>query len=884
MPLSMPRVASATFPKLLPIVLLLAPAAPAFAVEPRVYVTNRAPSPPKIDGVIDEAEWNGVEWSGDFTQREPTEGGPPSGQTQFKILYDDDNLYLAYRALDPERNGVRSVLSRRDQFPGDWVEVNIDSYHDHRTAFSFTASVSGTQGDEFVSNDGDNWDGNWDPVWEHKTQIDDQGWTAEVRIPLSQLRYNNRDEQTWGIQVQRRMYRLEERSVWQPIPKNEQGWVSKFGELRGIRGIRSQRRMELLPYTVAKGESFEKVEGDPFADGSAGQITAGLDGKFGIATDLTMDLTVNPDFGQVEADPSVVNLTAFETFYPEKRPFFIEGANVFDFRIAPSVAFGTHTTDRLFYSRRIGRSPQYRADFNEEGYVDQPTYSSILGAAKITGKAAGASVGVLESVTAEEKAEVDLDGARRDVTVEPLTSYFVGRMQKDYRKGDTRLGGMVTAVNRRIDDEEVDFLHESAYAGGVDFFHYLGERDYYLALNVLGSRVAGNEQALLRTQTSSARYFQRPDNKGQSVDSTRTSLAGHGGSMRLGKSKGNLNADAGVAWRSPGFELNDIGFMRNSDEINQFAWVGYSFRNPFSIFRRMQLNTNQWLDFEYGGENTYQAFNFNTNANFKNNWSYSAGITRENERISMSELRGGPSMKLPGDVNWNAGFDSDSRARIAGGLGGGATYWDDEAGESSNIWTYLAWRPSNAIRIEVNPEYLRFNPDLQFVQTTDASGEPAYIFGDLSQETFDFSFRLDYSLTPRLTVQYYGAPFVSAGKYSDFKRITAPRADAYEDRFLRLGSSATLDPGGGSYNVDEDGNGTTDYTFVDRDFNVRDFNSNLVIRWEYSPGSSIYLVWSQARSDFLPNGNFDARDDMDALFDVHPHDIFLIKINRWFDL
>lgn len=862
---------------------ILAGAGAALAAPPRVYVTERTPSPPEIDGVIDESVWNAVEWAGEFTQREPTEGAPPSGQTQFKILYDDENLYVAYRAFDPEPNGVRSVLGRRDQFPGDWVEINIDSYHDHRTAFSFTASVSGTQGDEFVSQDGEHWDGNWDPVWEHRTQIDEQGWTAEARIPLSQLRYEDRDEHVWGIEVTRRIYRREERSVWQPIPKDEHGWVSRFGELRGIRGLRAQRRMELLPYTLAKGEHFESIDGDPFADGSAGQFTGGLDGKIGVASDLTLDLTVNPDFGQVEADPSVVNLTAFETFFGEKRPFFIEGANIFEYRIAPSVAFGTHTTDRLFYSRRIGRSPQYRADFNEEGYVDQPENSSILGAVKLTGKAAGTSIGILESVTAEEKADVQLDGVRRDVTVEPLTNYFVGRAQKDFRRGDTRLGGMITAVNRSIGDPEVDFLHKSAYAGGIDFFHYIGERDYYLAVNILGSRVAGGETAMLRTQTSSARFFQRPDNDGQSVDSTRTSLAGHGGSVRVGKSKGRLNADGGVAWRSPGFELNDLGFVRNADEINEFSWVGYAIRNPFAIFRRMSFNANQWLDFEYGGENTYQAFNFNTSAGFKNNWSYNGSVTRENERISVSDLRGGPSMKVPGNVNFNGGVDSDSRRRISGGFGGATTNFDDDAGGSSKYWTYLAWRPSNAIRVEVNPAYTRNRPDLQFVQATDFAGEAAYIFGALKQETFDVSLRLDYSLTPRLTVQYYGAPFVSAGKYSDFKRISNPRAGAYEDRFVRLGAAASRDPAGG-WLVDENSDGTTDYSFGDRDFNVRDFNSNLVVRWEYSPGSSLYIIWSQSRSGFLPNGRFDLNRDLDGLFEIHPHNVFLIKINRWFDL
>jgi hypothetical protein len=870
---------------------LLAGATAGAADPPRVYVTQRTATPPRIDGHLDEAVWDAVEWTDGFIQREPAEGAPPTGDTRFKVLYDDDNLYLAYHALDPDPDGIVSILDRRDNFPGDWVEVNIDSYHDHRTAFSFTASLSGSQGDEFISEDGENWDGNWDPVWEHQARPTGDGWAAEVRIPLSQLRYGDRDEHVWGIQVQRRIYRQEERSVWQPIPKDEAGWVSRFGELRGIRGIRPQRRVELLPYTVAKGESFKEVPGDPFSDGNDRDLSGGLDGKIGITTDLTLDLTVNPDFGQVEADPSEVNLSAFETFFDEKRPFFIEGANIFEYRLAPSVAFGTHTTDRLFYSRRVGRPPSYRADFNEAGYVDQPENTSIQGAAKLTGKTKnGTSIGILDALTAKEEARVDAGGARSDVTVEPASNFFVGRVQRDFDRGDTRLGAMVTAVNRRIDDSEVDFLHRSAYTGGLDFFHYVGERDYYLAVNVVGSRVAGSQEAVLDTQTSSARYFQRPDNEGQSVDSTRTSLAGHGGSVRLGKSQGRLNFDGGVAWRSPGLELNDLGFMRNSDEINQFGWMGYSLRNPFGIFRRMALNVNQWLDFEYGGRNTYQAFNFNTNAAFRNNWNYYYAVTRQNERTSLSELRGGPAMKVPGDVGMDGEIGTDSRRRLSGGFGGSRGFTDDDAGRSSGLWSWISWRPTNAVRLQLNPGYRHNQPELQYVQESafdaahPAAGQPAFVYGSLDQKTFDLSLRLDYSLTPTLTVQFYGAPFVSAGEYRDFKRITDPLADAYGDRFVPLDGVVARDPSTGRWTADEDADGSPDSEVRDRDFNVRDFNSNLVVRWEYSPGSSLYLVWSQSRSAFEPDGRFSVRDDLDGLFDVHPHDVFLIKINRWIDL
>jgi hypothetical protein len=417
----------------------------------------------------------------------------------------------------------------------------------------------------------------------------------------------------------------------------------------------------------------------------------------------------------------------------------------------------------------------------------------------------------------------------------------------------------------------------------MDFFHYMGERDYYLALNLLASRVAGSQEAMLRTQTASARYYQRPDND-QSVDSTRTSLAGHAGSFRVGKSSGKVNFDAGAAWRSPGFEMNDLGFLRTADEINQFAWVGYSIRNPFSIFRRMSFNFNQWLDFEYAGENTYQAANFNTNANFRNNWNYNGSITRENERISNTELRGGPSIKLPGNVSADGELNSDGRRMVSGGFGGAVTEFDDDTGHSRQVWTWLAWRPTDAIRTEVGPSYRRNEPELQFVRQTSFDGEDRYLYGALDQRTFDLSLRLDYSVTPDLTIQYYGAPFVSAGKYQRFQRVASPRAASLDDRFVSLDDDVRFDEAEGAYFVDEDGDGTDDYSFGNPDFNVRDFHSNLVVRWQYSPGSSFYLVWSQARSGFSPDGRFDLRNDVDDLFGIHPHDVFLVKFNRWFSL
>ncbi|MFH1842369.1 MAG: DUF5916 domain-containing protein, partial [bacterium] len=554
----------------LPLLLLLCAASPLFAqtddpVETRIYQTKRLPNgSPILDGHVDDPQWEAVDWSGDFIQRDPTDGDPPSQPTEFKVLYDDDALYFAIRAHDdPEQ--VTSMLARRDWFPGDWVEVNIDSYGDNRTAFSFTLSLSGTRGDEFISNDGSNWDGSWDPVWAGATQMDNQGWTAEMRIPLSQLRFSSEELQTWGLQVQRRLYREEERSTWQRIPKDTTGWVSQFGELRGIQGLKPSQRVELMPYAVTKAESFEKIEGDPFQDGSRSALTGGLDGKIGVASDLTLDFTINPDFGQVEADPSEVNLTAFETYFSERRPFFVEGNNIFQFRLAPAITGGHFAQDDLFYSRRIGKRPSYWPDLTDDESLDQPDNTSILGAFKLSGKTAGGtSIGVLECVTAEERAEIDLAGNRRQKTVEPRTNYFVGRVQQDFREGDTQLGAMVTMVHRNIKDEHLDYLRRQAYAGGVDFSHYFLDRNFRVDANVLASHLKGSAEAIYEVQTSPAHYYQRPDNDHVNLDPDATTLNGYAASVRVRRTSNNssLRCEMNNAWRSAGFEINDLGYMR----------------------------------------------------------------------------------------------------------------------------------------------------------------------------------------------------------------------------------------------------------------------------------------------------------------------------------
>ena len=858
------------------------------APEARIYQTTRVNgSRPVLDGRVDESAWDLVEWSGDFVEREPEEGDPPTAQTEFKLLYDDEALYFGFRMHDNPAL-VRSLLARRDWFPGDWIEVNIDSYHDFRTAFSFTLSLSGTRGDEFVSNDGNNWDTSWDPVWEGAANIDESGWTAEMRIPLSQLRFDGAPEQVWGLQVQRRIFREEERSTWQPIPKDVSGWVSNFGEIHGIQGIEPSRRIEIMPYSVGRAESFEKIEGDPFRDGSSTDVDFGLDGKIGLTSDLTVDFTINPDFGQVEADPSEVNLTAFETYFSERRPFFIEGADILRLPLAPAITGGHFTRDRLFYSRRIGKRPAYYPDLGDDEFADVPENTSILGAFKLSGKtASGMSIGILESVTALERADVDGSGGKSQTAVEPSTNYFVGRVMQDFREGNTVVGAMMTAVNRNIEDQQLEFLRRSAYAGGLDLQHYFHDRDFRVEARVFGSHLRGSEEAIDLVQTSSARYFQRPDNDHTDYDTGRTTLGGSAGSLLLTRTGNNssLMFQTGAAWRSPGFEINDIGFMRRADEINQSTWVGYTRRNPFSIFNRWQLNSNQWLNWDWGGNFLGASVNLNTNWEFRNRWGGYVGVTRSFEELSNTRLRGGPASRWPGATEASFNLWSDHSKDVRFSLGGWIHQGDEDYIDTWNGWVSLVVRPSNALQVRLNPSFMRNLREMQYVGTFEFDGSDRYLFGHLDQRTFSLTFRVDYCITPNLTVQYYGSPFISAGSYGAFKRITDPKASAYRNRFhIFTGNEIAHDEQSGVYTVDEDGDSTTDYEISDPDFNFRDFNSNLVVRWEYQPGSTLFIVWSQARSDFLSNGAFDIGDDLGGLFRAHPHNVFLVKFNRWFSL
>ena len=519
---------------------------------PRTVSAARRSSPVTIDGVPGEQAWAAAPVARDFWQRSPHEGGPVELPSEFRVLFDDEALYVAVRAFDPEPSRIRGLLTRRDEeSASDWVWVSIDSYHDRRTAFAFGLNPASVQRDLLIYDDGQE-DAAWNAVWDGAAAVNGQGWDVELRIPLGQLRFADVEEPVWGLQVSRTVHRSQEETHWSPWPKTAAGRVAYFGELKGLRDIESAGRLELTPYGVGGGALA------PGADDPARPVgSLGLDMRYGLTSNLTLVATMNPDFGQVEADPSNVNLTAQQTFFPEKRPFFLDGWDIFRFGLGQG---GDEASDELFYTRRIGAPPHGEPGGEEPARA--PDFTTIYGATKLSGKtSSGWSVGALNAVVGEERVpRVDEAGNRDEQVIEPLTSYTVVRARKDLRQGRTTAGLAVTGVHRGTDAAAELTLHDQAYGAALDLTHRFWDDEWLLQVKVLGSQVQGSKEAVDATQRAPQRYFQRPDHGHVDYDPSRTSLRGYGAQYLLGRVGGpHLRGGIGGDLHSPGLEYNDLG-------------------------------------------------------------------------------------------------------------------------------------------------------------------------------------------------------------------------------------------------------------------------------------------------------------------------------------
>ncbi|NLA48443.1 MAG: carbohydrate binding family 9 domain-containing protein, partial [Bacteroidales bacterium] len=817
--------------------------------EKKSYKATRIHEAPVINGILDEEIWKRGEWIDDFIQYEPYNGKAASQRTEFKILFDNDNLYAGIRAYDTSPDSIVRRLTRRDQTDGDILALIIDSFHDLRTGFAFGISASGVKYDLIYTNDGQNEDYSWNPNWWAKTTVTNEGWTAEMKIPFSQLRFDKNTGDVWGFQVLRVLYRKNEASLWQHIPKDSPGLIHMFGELSGLDEIKPRKIFDITPYGVVKAEKFKAEPGNPFLEkGSRYGLTGGIDTKIGITSNMTMDLTINPDFGQVEADPSVVNLSAYETFYKERRPFFVEGNNITNYNIG--LGDGDVGNDNLFYSRRIGRQPQGSPELREGWHADIPINTKILGAVKLTGKTGkGLSLGFIEAVTAGEKAATDTVGGRINQTVEPLTNYFIGRVQKDFREGKTILGGIFTSTNRDTDPQMAGLIHRSAYSGGFDFTQYTRNKNWMLSINTAFSQVNGTREAIQLTQESSVRYFQRPDNDHNKYDPERTSLTGTGGRIQVQKLNGHLFLLGCTMWKSPGFEINDLGYVQTSDQIMSVLAAGYSEWEPRGIYRNYNFNADIWIVHSFAGQHLGTGIEWNGSMGFKNYWSAWTGGNLSFSQLSPGTLRGGPMMKIPGTINLRGGLSSDHRKKLNLSLFGNFSRGLEK--DSRNLYSELGitYKPVNYITLTFSPGFNSSSTELQYVTKLTKETGDSYIFASIDRKTISASFRVNLNLSPDLTLQYWGQPFVASGKYYDHKVVTDPTAGNFRDRFLTFTREQTrFDAENNKYIIDLDLNGEPDFEFNNSNFNFREFLSNLVIRWEYNPGSSLYLVWSQTRS------------------------------------
>ncbi len=842
-----------------------------------VYTTTRLTTPrPVIDGKLDDECWRQGTWAGDYTQYVPKEGASPSYPTEMNIQYDDKYIYVAFRAFEGEPDKILRRSGARDEFQGDIVGINFDSYRDYRTGFEFNLTAWGQKIDLVLFNP-ENWDYNWNAVWKGKTGIEDSAWVAEMEIPLSQLRYSNQDEQVWGMHTWRWIDRLQEESNWEKQTKTGPGILYNFGELRGINGLKKSRRLEIMPFGLGSLRTMEKEPGNPFAEnGKVWGGNIGLDAKIGVSSNFTIDLTVNPDFGQVESDPSVMNLTAFETFYEEKRPFFLEGLTIFDFEF---------DNQSLFYSRRIGHSPSYMARAGEDLFVKSPDKTTILSSVKFSGTTSGGlSVGLIESVTANEFARVsDQEGNRSSIKVEPLTNYTVARIQKGFNSGTTVLGGMLTSTNRVIEDEHLEFLPTDAITGGIDLIHRWKDKEFFIDANLVGSYIGGSKEAITALQRSSARYYQRPGADYLNYDTASTNLGGHGGKFRIGKgSKGFWRYSTGVTWLSPGLELNDIGYMRSADEINQENELSYFVNQPVSIFRSYNISLEQFNTWNFNGTYLGSGAHLSFSSGFTNQWSFSANLRYESRSTDTKILRGGFDMLVPSTISASGSLRTDQSKKVVGRIGYSYERAGNNSGSNFSVSPSLTVRPFSVLRIVLSGSYEENRNQLQYVATRNFLDWNRYILGNINQRTLGLTLRVDLNITPEFSIQYYGSPFISRGTYNDFKRVTDPEASEYEDRF-RVFNDPLLQPDN-SYALDENGDMIIDYTIGNPDFNFHEFRSNLVAKWEYRLGSFVYLVWSADRSGRTGDSGASIKDSYHQLRDVFPNNIFLIKLNYWFTL
>lgn len=808
----------------------------------------------QVDGELTEAVWAKAPVITGFVQRMPSEGAEPSQQTEVRVAYNATSLYVAINAFDSEPENIVGILTRRDgESPSDWVSVHLDSFYDRRSAYEFGVNAAGVKFDRYWFGDTSN-DRGWDAVWDVAVTRHAGGWRAEFRIPFSQLRFTPSASSVFGFAASRTIGRLNEVSTWPLLPRSASGYVSSFGDLTGLDVSSRQLKAELMPYMLTQMSTAPVKRGDPLRESPDPSGTVGLDLKYALAPGLTLTGTVNPDFGQVEADPAVVNLGGFETFFAERRPFFVEGSGTLRF----DVDCNDGSCTGLFYSRRIGRSPQRTVSAPSDGFADQPTNTTILGAAKLTGRIGRYSIGALHAVTGREYARVATAPpvGISETPVEPLSNYTVLRINREF-DNRSRVGVMATSTHRQLVDE-LRFLPSSAVTGGVDADIRLGQR-FSVTGFFAGSTVNGSADAIGRIQRSTVHSFQRPDATHVTYDPTRTSLSGHSGQIAFNKIAGRRTRfNTYVSYKSPGFDINDLGFHQRADEVGQGAWFQIRDNTPGRFVRDVSVNFNFWQGWNTAGDRRYWGGNVNAHWLFTNNWSFGTGLNYNGQGFADRLTRGGPGGYTNANVNQWGYLQSDNRKALSASLN--FSWLKDRHGAwQGDLSPTLNYRPSSALSVSAGIGWNRNRSQSQWITNLAEGDTTHYVFGRLDQTTVRITTRVNYTITPTLSLQVYAQPFVSAGDYSGFKELANGRSKQYDGRYRPFAYGSNPD------------------------FNVRSFRTTNVLRWEYRPGSAIFVVWQQGRDHFVPVGEFDLSRGISDLFAAPSTNTFLLKVSRWFN-
>lgn len=843
----------------------------------------RATRRPTVDGRLDDEVWRRAPRQGKFVQRFPHADEAAGERTEFAIAYDDVAVYIAVWAHDTQAQHIRGLLTRRDEeSPSDNLMVALDTYFDRRTAFAFGLNAAGVQRDALIFDDSD-FDDTWDAVWSGAVARSSSGWTAEYRIPLSQLRFSGAPEQTWGVQVVRYVARTGEEDVWASWPRAEPRVVSRFGSISGISNIRPGRRLELLPYVTAGLFRADVSPGDPLHPSNDWRGTIGLDAKYGLSSAFTLSATVNPDFGQVQADPSQVNLTAYEQFFAERRPFFLEGTDLFSI----GLGVGDDSSESLFYSRRIGGAPHGHAPGE---YVDAPKATTIYGAAKVSGKTPGGwSFGWLNALTAAEYAtSIDSQGLRTRSLVEPLTNYSLGRLRKDFREGRTAIGGALSAVNRKLAGTPVvEVLHRAAYSLTGDAAHRFGRNDRFRTYaKVIATYIEGAPAAVAATQRTARHNFQRPDAPHLRFDPAQTTMSG------VAVAWHGAHQDPKSAWwygtggdvRSPGFEVNDLGYQTGADMAVLFGWVSYRNDTPGDGLNRFRLNGNWWSAHDFQPRWTGYGGNINANATTADMWNLGAGINIDRNLWDTTALRGGGALRVDTIYTGWASVTSDSRKRVVTTASANAGGTPEEASWFGNGSLSVDVQARSNITLSVGPNVSVAENARQYVaEVADGDATPHYVFARVRQTTAAMTLQANWTLSPRLGVTLYAQPFVATGAYNHYREFDRPDAQRFADRSYEFAPNE-LRIADGTATVLTNRNGVAGYQFAVPDFAVAELRSTVVLRWDYRPGSSLFAVWSHNRGAYGDDGTFVPGRSLQDLAAANGEDVVMAKLNYWFGL